>query len=195
MRAQRAAVNLAVVLVSVFGIHSQAQGQAMTCQTANFSEAVRAKMPSIRKSCLEITQHDGAPSALMRATVTRVHDNGVEVRFLMPDGTQGDRRFIETNPDLEVLVGGSPTRVHDLAVGQELTAYIKVAEPVFELAQPPTAAPVPVEAKELPPAPPEPATHLAREMPRTGGPIPLIALIGATLLALSGVLRGVLRGG
>jgi hypothetical protein len=166
----------------------------MTCQTANFSEAVRAKMPSIRKSCLEITQHDGSPSAVMRATVTRVRDNGIEVRFMMPDGSQGDRRFIETHPDLEVLVGGSPMRVHDLAVGQELTAYIKVTEPVLELAQPPSEAPVPVQAKELPPPAPEP-THLARAMPPTGGPIPLIALIGATLLTLSGVLRGVLRRG
>ena len=195
MRAQRAVINLAVVLVGISGSQSHGQGQQMTCQTANFSEAVRAKMPSIRNSCLEITQHDGEPSAVLRATVTRVHDNGVQVRFLLPDGTQGDRRFIETNPDLEVLVGGAPVRVHDLAVGQELTAYIKVTEPVVELAQPPAATPVPVQVQATEPPPTPAPTRVATAMPRTGGPIPLIALIGAALLTFSGVVRRVLRGG
>src|SRR5258705_685410 len=131
MKAQQAAINLAAVLLCIAGSQTHGQGQStMTCETANFAESVRAQMPSVRKSCLELGEHDGAPSAVLRATVTRVHDDGVEVRFLMPDGSQGDRRFIETRPDLDVMVGGSPVRVHDLAVGQELTAYIKVTEPV-----------------------------------------------------------------
>jgi hypothetical protein len=86
-------------------------------------------------------------------------------------------------------------RVHDLAVGQELTAYIKVTEPVVELAQPPAATPVPVQVQATEPPPTPAPTRVATAMPRTGGPIPLIALIGAALLTFSGVVRRVLRGG
>jgi hypothetical protein len=120
----------------------------MTCETANFAESVRAKMPSVRKACLEIQNHDGVPYAVLRAKVTRVSKTGVEVRFIMPDGSDGDRRFIETKPDQDVLVEGDSIQVHNLAVGQILTTYLKVSEPVVAIAQPPSepaAAPVPLE--------------------------------------------------
>lgn len=153
MRSQRAAISFAVVLAAILPDDGHGQNKQLTCQTANFSEAVRAKMPSVRRACLEIVQHDGASQAVLRGKVTRVSSEGVEVRFMMPDGTEGDRRFIEAKPGQDILVGDATLRVKDLAVGQLLTIYLNVTEPMVEFSQPSSeqpAAPVPLRESSPP---------------------------------------------
>lgn len=124
-----------------------------TCTTADYSETVIEALPDVRDLCLRIEQREGKEFAVVQAQVARVHRaNALEVRFKRPDGTKSPARYFKTAPDRRVLVEGKPTRVRDLAVGQELTAYIQVQKPVIatEPAMPgDPLEPVPLE-KEAP---------------------------------------------
>ena len=115
----------------------EAQQQRMPCPTAQFSKEVLARFPRAREACLYLAQREGEPYAVYRAEVVKVHDDGVEVRFKMPNGEMSESHYIKTNPELRVEVEGAAVEVKDLAVGQDLMAYVKVREPVMELAQPP----------------------------------------------------------
>lgn len=110
--------------------------QKAPCPTAHFSQDVLTRFPQARKACLYLTSLNGEPFAVYRAEVVKVHDDGVEVRFKMPDGGESEPHYIRTDPELRVQVQGQPVEVKDLAVGQDLVAYVKVREPVMELQQP-----------------------------------------------------------
>ncbi len=143
MRAQRAVLmSCATVGLGLFTVAAGAQapeaGQQRTpCPTAQFSKEVLERFPQAREACLYLAQLGGEPYAVYRAEVAKVHDDGVEVRFKMPDGGTSERHYIKTDPDLRVAVEGKPVEVKDLAVGQDLLAYVKVREPLMELAPPP----------------------------------------------------------
>jgi hypothetical protein len=144
---------------------ANSQAQQVTCRTAHFSETVRAKLLSVKDYCLNIVQRDGEPYAVLKADVARVHDDGVVVYFEKPDGTKTDRYFIPTNPNLKVDVNGEETAVHDLSIGQHLTAYVKVSAPVVAFAQPAGATAAPpqeIQAVATVPAPPKAETRQAQ---------------------------------
>jgi hypothetical protein len=190
MRPQRSALIVVLgvlVALGALGTTTSAQAQETDCKTATFSAEVIDRFPRIREACLRITSLSGAPYAMFKATVTRVSGKGVEVRFEMPDGSKSERRFIATRPELRVNVEGTPTRVRDLGVGQELTAYVKTSEPVVALAQVDETQPLelaPLEAVE-----PTVETRVAQAMPHTASPLPLFALVGGALLGFAGLLR------
>jgi hypothetical protein len=181
---------LVVAAVSALGALAappRAEAQAMTCQNADFSPEVLARFPRIREACLDITEQKGEPYARFKADVARVRGDGVDVRFKLPDGTKSDRRYIKTRPEFRVLIERTPTRVRDLVVGQELTALVKVREPVVALAAADTSAaiePVALEAAE-----PPVDTRVAEAMPATAGQAPLMLLVGGVLLAMAGGMR------
>lgn len=157
MRTQRAmlipcaAAGLSLLAGGASAQQSQAgQEGHMPCPTAQFSKQVLERFPQAREACLYLAQLQGEPYAVYRAEVAKVHDDGVEVRFKMPNGGTSERHYIKTDPELKVVVQGKDVEVKDLAVGQDLLAYVKVREPLMELQQPPgapLAKPVP-----LPPA-------------------------------------------
>jgi hypothetical protein len=105
---------------------------------------------------------------------------------------------IPMHPERRVLVEGKPVLPADLAVGQVLTFYVQVTEPVAVVLP---ADEAPIEA--LPSAAPEAASELAAtaelaaapEMPATASPLPLIGLTGLLLLALGGGLGYARRAG
>jgi hypothetical protein len=184
---------LLVIALGALGagvLPDDAHAQSMTCQNANFSQTVLTRFPRIREACLEMTTQKGEPYAVFKSEVARVRSDGVDVRFMLPDGTKSDRRYIKTRPEFRVLIEKTPTRVRDLAVGQELTAYVKVTEPVVALAPADTSVaeiePVPLESTE-----PPVEQRVAQVMPATASNGPLLGLIGLCLLALSTCLREV----
>ena len=158
---------------------------AATCADAQFSQAVLDRFPNIRKVCSEVIDKDGQQYAVVKGDLVRTGSNSVYMKFKQEDGTKSDTRKIETSPDFRVKIDGRPTRVRDLAVGQELTAYVKVSDPVIALE--PAVATDPIDAYPMEAAAPVMAANEA-EMPRTAGPMPLVAGLGGLLLALGSAL-------
>jgi hypothetical protein len=163
----RIATTCTLGILGLLAATANGQAQQVTCRTAHFSEAVRAKLLSIREVCLQIVQREGEPYARVKADVARVRDDGVVVNFEKTDGSKTDRYFIPTNPNLRVDVKGEPIEVRQLAVGQQLTAYVKVTAPVVALAQPGgvTAAP-PREIETAAAAPLAPKSGTAQAQAR-----------------------------
>jgi LPXTG-motif cell wall-anchored protein len=82
-------------------------------------------------------------------------------------------------------VNGRSTPVEEIAVGQEITAYVNVTDPGIALA--PAEASDPVEFTPVPAEPePEPVRAAAAppEMPKTATQLPLLGAFGVALLAL-----------
>jgi hypothetical protein len=158
---------------------------AADCATAQFSQAVLDRFPNIRRVCSEVIDKDGQQYAVVKGDLVRTGNNAVYMKFKLDDGTKSDTRKIETKPDFRVQVDGRPLRVRDLAVGQELTAYVKVSDPVIALA--PAVASDPIDAYPIEEVGPTMAANDA-EMPHTAGPMPLVAGLGGLLLAFGGAL-------
>jgi hypothetical protein len=158
---------------------------AADCADAQFSQAVLDRFPNIRRVCSDVIEKDGQQYAVVKGDLVRTGNNSVYMKFKLDDGTKSDTRKIETKPDFRVQVDGRPLRVRDLAVGQELTAYVKVSDPVIALA--PAVASDPIDAYPIEEVGPAMAANTA-EMPHTAGPMPMVAGLGGLLLAFGGVL-------
>ncbi len=100
---------------------------------AQFSQAVLDRFPNIRLVCSEIIEKEGQQYAVVKGDLVRTGTNAVYMKFKLADGTKSDTRKIETKPEFRVKVDGKPVSVRNLAVGQELTAYVKVSDPVIAL--------------------------------------------------------------
>jgi hypothetical protein len=178
------------IYLSIIGITAvlggvAAPALAADCATAQFSDAVLARFPNIRAVCTEVIEKDGQQYAVVKGDLVRTGTNAVYLKFHLADGTKSDTRKIETRPEFRVKVDGKPVSVRNLAVGQPLTAYVKVSDPVIALepAEPTESlASYPIE--EAAPA----MTANTAEMPRTASPMPAIASLGALLLAFAGML-------
>ena len=158
---------------------------AADCATAQFSDAVLARFPNIRAVCTEVIEKDGQQYAVVKGDLVRTGTNAVYMKFKMADGTKSDTRKIETRPEFRVKVDGKPVSVRNLAVGQELTAYVKVSDPVIALE--PAESTDQLASYPMEEAAPAMAANTA-EMPRTAGPMPAVAGLGALLLAFAGML-------
>jgi len=159
------------------------------CQTAQYGAEVLAKFPNIAQVCLDIINKDGQDYAVVKADLVRTRPGAVTIRPRLPDGTRGDSMIVRTAPGRRVLVDGQETRVEDLAVGQTLTAYVKVTQP--EIALEPVSPSAPVESSPM--EEPEVASaEPAAAMPTTASPFPAIGLAGFGLI-LVGMLLAVTR--
>jgi hypothetical protein len=173
-----------VGLVMVGGFAAlPASAQTVTCQNAVFSQAVLTRFPNIRQACGSIEQRPDGDVAKVTMRLVRVlpgAGNRVVVRVVQPDGTRSDPITISTADDFRVMVRGQPTRVRDLAVDQDINAYVKVSEPVVALepAQPAaTRVYVPLTFEPTP-APSAPTA----QQPTTGTNLPAVLLLGLGLL-------------
>ncbi len=158
--------------------------QPAACERVEFSQEVLARFPNIRSACLDVINRDGQEFAVVKADLIRRTARRMTVRVKLPDGTRSEPRGINVSPGFRLNVNGRPTRIEDIAIGQEITAYVSVRDPGIALAPADTAEPVvftPVTAEPEPePAPvaSEPA------MPTTATQLPLVGVIGLALLAL-----------
>lgn len=157
------------------------------CNDVQFSQRVLDKFPRVREACLDVITRDGQPYAVFKADLVKTSSDGVKVKIKLPDGTHSETRFIKTSPDLRVLAEGEKVRIQDLAVGQELTTYIKVSEPMIALAPETESEPVafsPLEPMDTRMA----AADTAAEMPETASSMPAIGASGLALMALGSFL-------
>ncbi len=161
-----------------------APSMAATCADAQFSQAVLDRFPNIRLVCSEVIEKEGQQYAVVKGDLVRTGNNAVYMKFKLADGTKTDTRKIETKPERRVMIEGKPVSVRNLAVGQELTAYVKVSDPVIAL------EPATDEALVLTPI--EPAAPMvadtSADMPHTASALPTAAGLGALLLAFAGML-------
>ena len=157
--------------------------QPAVCQRVEFSQDVLTRFPNIRQACLDVIQKGGQEFAVVRADLVRVRDRRVTVRVRLPDGTRSEPRTINVARDFRVNVNGASTRIEDIGVGQEITAYVNVKDPGIALAPAePTETVVftPVTAEPEP----EPVATAEPEMPKTATALPLMGTFGLGLLAL-----------
>jgi hypothetical protein len=181
----RRSIYLSIIGVTAVLGGFAAPAMAADCATAQFSDAVLARFPNIRAVCSEVITKDGQEYAVVKGDLVRTGNNAVYMKFKLADGTKSDTRKIETRPEFRVKVDGKPVSVRNLAVGQELTAYVKVTEPVMALE--PAEPSEPLVSYQIEDAGPAMAANTA-EMPRTASPMPAVAGLGALLLAFAGML-------
>jgi hypothetical protein len=162
-----------------------APAMAADCATAQFSDAVLARFPNIRAVCSEVIEKDGQQYAVVKGDLVRTGTNSVYMKMHMADGTKSETRKIETRPEFRVKIDGKPTSVRNLAVGQVLTAYVKVSDPVISLE--PAEPTDQLAAYPIEEAAPAMAANNA-EMPKTAGPMPTVLGFGGLLLAFAGML-------
>lgn len=155
------------------------------CGAMEFSQTVLEKFPNAPRACLDVVTRNGEPYGVFKASIVRVSDMGneIDLRFKLPDGSLSDTRHLETSPDLRVMVGNKPTKVNNLVVGDELTAYVKVNAPVLALAPAEESTPLQFTPILLPAEAPQ--QTVAAAMPATAGYSSTLALAGGLLLMLA----------
>ncbi|MEJ1965436.1 MAG: hypothetical protein WDO56_29405 [Gammaproteobacteria bacterium] len=173
------ATALALLVLTPFPV---AHAQSATCATAQFNAELQSRFPNIRTACLDIVDKGGQQYAVIKADLMRTTPDSLQLRFAHSDGTKSGTQTVKVKSGFRVLVEGKPVRVEDLAVGQVLTAYVKVSEPVMALAPAddndaldltPVGAPVPVLASTAP------------SMPKTASPLTTYGVAGVALLLLA----------
>lgn len=174
--------SLALALIPAFALAQQ----PAACERVEFSAEVLARFPNIRQACLDVITKGDQTYAVVKADLVRATSRRMTVRVKRPDGSHSDPIGINVAPNERYNVGGKPTAVQDLAVGQELTAYISVKDPGIALA--PAEELEVVEFTPVPatpePAPQQAAAEPAPAMPKTATALPLLGSIGVFLLAL-----------
>jgi len=183
---RNAAILAVSILAGVFAIPA-ANAQGATCQNAQYNPDLLARFPKLPADCLDIITRDGQQYAVIKAQLTKTGPGQVYVRVKQPDGSLGKTQRINVKKNFKVQINGKATDVQDLALGQELTAYVKVSEPVVALA--PAADSEPLQTTPIAAAP-EPAKQ--GHVPKTASELPLYGLLGGGLLLL-GTLIALLR--
>jgi hypothetical protein len=158
--------------------------QPEACQRVEFSAAVLERFPNIRTACLDVITKEGQTYAVVRASLVRVSQRRMVVRVRLPDGTQSDPLGINVNTNERVNIEGRMVPIRNLAVGQDISAYINVKDPGIAVA---SEAAGPVEFTPITAEPePEPVAEAAApapEMPKTATRLPLLGTLGLFLLA------------
>ncbi len=171
-------------LLLTLAVAPGANAQSSACQSVKFSDSVLQRFPRAREACLDVITRDGEQYAVFKADLLRLSGNTARIRAKVPGGERVPAQSIRFDPKRRVLVNGKPVTPSQLAVGQELTAYVKVTEPAA------TLAPADEDALAAQPLEDADAERLASaEMPSTASPLPLIGLGGALLLAVAAMLR------
>ena len=177
-------VSLGSLVLALIPAAALAQQPAI-CQRVEFSPQVLERFPNIRAACLDVISRDGQQFAVVKADLVRASPRRMTVRVKLPDGTRSEPLGINVAPNARVNINGRMTPLSDVAVGQELSAYIHVSDPGIALA---SEEPGPVQFTPVTAEPePEPtvaAAEPAPEMPKTASRLPLAGTIGLVLLAL-----------
>lgn len=187
MRTRSILASLAFALVPAL---AGAQ-QPAACERVEFSAEVQARFPNIREACLDVINKDGEDYAVVKANLVRATARRMTVQVKRPDGSLSEPIGVNVKPNERLNIGGRMTPIQDVAVGQELTAYIHVTDPGIALAsdvEDVEFTPVPAEPAPEPAAPATAAAPAAEapapEMPRTATLLPLAGTIGLLLLAI-----------
>ena len=160
--------------------------QPAACERVQFSEEVLARFPNIRQACLDVINKDGQDYVVVKADLVRATSRRMTVRIKRPDGSYSDPIGIDIKPNRKINVDGKMVGIQDVAVGQELTTYVRVTDPGIALASDAEVVEfTPVPATPEPEPAPAPAEQVATapEMPKTATWLPLAGTLGLGLLA------------
>lgn len=183
-------ISSLITIAAMLPAIAMAQAQPIDCQNVEFSAAVMQKFPRVREACLDVIERQGQLMAVFKADLLKVSGNKVRIRAQLPGGGEAEPQTVQVPPERRVLVEGKKYRVSELAVGQELTIYARVDEPLAALAPAEESDPiafVPIQVEPIRVASAEP------EMPRTASGLPALALLGMFLICLAVALELVRR--
>lgn len=186
MRTVSSLIMIAVTLAAA----AMAQSQQIDCQSVEFSDEVVRKFPRVREACLDVIERQGQLMAVFKADLLKVSGNKVRIRAKLPGGGEAEPQTVQVPRDRRVLVDGRKYRVDELALGQELTIYARVDEPLAALVPAETSDPidfVPIEVEPIRVATAEP------EMPRTASGLPALGLLGVFLVCLAAAIELIRR--
>ena len=170
---------LLILATMLIGTTAGAQEtSALSCDDFRPTPEALERFPNLEGACEAIVERDGELFGLFRAVVRRSTHTSVTLRLPATDKTF----VVHPDPSHRVLVGGTKTRVRDLARGQEITIYLAVnefAKPDIEQVAFVTEANflVDLEVEEV------------AELPTTASPWPAITMAGLLLLGASYLLR------
>lgn len=176
-------ISLLIPITALLAAASAAHAQQVDCQSVEFSSAVTAKFPRVREACLDVIERDGQLMAVFKADLLKVTGNKVRIRAKLPGGGQAEAQTVQVAPDRRVLVDGKKYRVDELALGQELTVYARVDEPVAAVAPADTTEPlefVPIQVEPM-----RVAAAAEPEMPTTASDRPALAVLGMVLAGIA----------
>ena len=178
-----AVISYAIPMAALLAMSPLAGARQADCKTVEFSSAVTEKFPKVREACLDVIERQGQLMAVFKADLLKVSGNKVRIRPKLPSGEQGPAQTVQVAPDRRVLVDGKKYRVDELALGQELTIYARVDEPLQALA--PAEASDPVDFVPVEVEPIRVASAAEPAMPTTATQLPELGLLGALLISLA----------
>jgi hypothetical protein len=130
--------NILAVMAAVasFAAIPAVSAQDVTCESANFSQAVLDQFGSIRYSCLEIVERNGEAHAVLNAEVVRVAAPRLVVRFKRSDDDEGLSNPVTFTPESDyifTLDNGKKMKLRELTAASVLRVYVPVEAPVGKL--------------------------------------------------------------
>jgi len=165
-----------------------ASAQDISCADLEWSTEVLAAHPRAPEACDAVVVRDGKRYARFNATLDRRYFNGVvKLRFQLPDGSHMTDTF-RPEGDFTAEMGGKATTFDKIPVGR-VPFRIYVPEGQWAIASIPESEEIVVVVVEAVPEPMEPAP----ELPSTGGPLPLLGLLGGLLVGLGATMTAVRR--
>jgi len=175
-------------LLTIATVPSAWAQNAAACQSVEFSSFVLERAPHVRDACLDVITRGGEQFAVIKSDLIGATPNTLRVRLKRPDGTPVESRSIRVRPGFRVLVDGKPTRIEDLAIGQELTAYVKVTEPVLTLQPGTEEEPLEPEPAPVQEEPEAVAATVQPLLPQTASALPITLIGGLVLMFVACVL-------
>jgi hypothetical protein len=179
-------IGVATALLAVgWSQATMAQGN---CGNIVFSGDISSRFPNARLACLDVATREGKDFAHFKARITGVSGSKVSAEFKLPDGTYSRPVTFTPDPDARARIAGTTYRIRDLSRGQELDVYLPPDRWEIVIPQDPTqtfaAAPAVTTIPLQEPTP---------QLPRTGSPLPLLALLGGLIAAFGAGARGLRR--
>lgn len=175
-------ISFSLAVAAMLASFQPSQAQQVTCQNVEFSDEVMQKFPRVREACLDVIDRQGQLMAVFKADLLKVTGNKVRIRAQLPGGGKAEPQTVQVPPERRVLVDGKKYRVGELSVGQQLTVYARVDEPMAAIEPAETSDPiqfVPIEVEPIRVANAEPPA-----MPATASDLPLLGLLGTFLVCI-----------
>jgi LPXTG-motif cell wall-anchored protein len=164
-----------------------AMAQSPQCSDVQGGQDVLSRYPNIQEACQGVVERGGNRYVKFTAAMDRLFTSGeVKLRIFRPDGTYAVGTF-DPPSDFQAEGGGVPTTLDQIPRGKQFNIYMPegrwaLASPHVEAATVATA-PAVEEPQESARAP---TSSGMSELPDTGGPLPLFALLGGLAAALAG---------
>jgi LPXTG-motif cell wall-anchored protein len=180
-------VSIATALLVVgWSQASLAQGN---CGDIVFTGDIATRFPNAKNACLDVATRNGEKFAHFKARIRSVRAGQVEAEFMQPNGTYSRPVSFTPAREARVRIQGQTYRYGDLSRGQELDLYLPTDRWQIAVQEDPSTTFAAAPAIQLV-ALEEPTQQVA-SLPKTGSPLPLLALVGTLLAALGACVAGV----